>query len=188
MNRRVYLLHMKTIRGWPPYSCRSIRSLRTKEPIPVGFFPDIELDSPIPVEFTTGQAVQVSGTVLDPSLSMVDFSFFHRDDVFPLPYKAPIIDGKFSKTILFSHKKTGEFRLELFRYRGNEGNSTVWDIFTPVHVVRGNSRVPPFRLLRGNYTQLADAGCVCAWKPLQVPVPCTDPSVHKVEFDSGRPS
>ena len=189
-----YLLHMKTIRGWPPYSSAGVFGPFTVQkgpessPIPVGFFPDIELDSPIPVEFTTGQAVQVSGTVLDPSLSMVDFSFFHRDDVFPLPYKAPIIDGKFSKTILFSHKKTGEFRLELFRYRGNEGNSTLGDIFTPVHVVRGNGAAFLPSDFFAEITLSSPMPVVYApGQRVQVTGTVSDPSVHKVEFEFWTP-
>ena len=189
-----YLLQLKTKRTRPPLESAGVfRPFTIREgpkisPIPTGFFTDIELDSPIPVEFTTGQAVQVSGTVLDPSLSMVDFSFIHRDDPFPLPYKAPIIDGKFSKTILFSHKKTGEFRLELFRYRGNEGNSAIWDIFTPIHVVRGNGAA----FLPSNFfaeiTLTSPMPIVYApGQRVLVTGTVSDPSVHKVEFEFWTP-
>lgn len=139
-----YHLELLTRRGRQPYSSagvvRSISILENTKtsPIPTGFFPDTELASPIPVEITTGQAVRVSGTVFDPSLTMVGLSFYLKHLDFRLLRRAPVMDGKFHTTIFFAHKTAGVYRLELWRYQGGRQSAATQDVFSPIHVMRGS--------------------------------------------------
>ena len=138
-----YQFKIETRRGTGPYLSSGVfrpfivqRSGKTS-PIPVTFFSDIEFASPIPVEFTTGQAIQVSGTVFDPSLTMVGLSFLQEDVDYRLEHRAPVIDGQFNKTLFFAHKTAGVYHLELWRFQGNLQSADPQDVFSPIKIKRG---------------------------------------------------
>ena len=106
-------------------------------PIPVGYFMDIVFSSPIPVKARSGQAFRLSGTVSDPSLTVIKFSFWHDDIDRSLHFNAPVTDGQFRKTIFFTHGQTGVYQFAINRQRDDTSYSFPQDAFSPFVVVQG---------------------------------------------------
>ncbi len=106
-------------------------------PIPVGYFTDILFSSPIPVAVETGQALRLSGTVSDPSITLLSLGFWHDDINEYIFFEAPVIDGQFATTIFFAHRKAGVYDFAINRYRGNTAYSSPQDGFGPFVVRRG---------------------------------------------------
>ena len=185
----IYHLQLSTRRGREPYSSAGIvRSISIQEntntsPIPIGFFPDIEFNARIPVEITTGQAVRVSGTVFDPTLSMIALTFFQKNLDFRLIHRAPVIDGKFNKTIFFAHKTAGVYDLELWRYRGSRQGAAAQDVFRPVNVMRGaGTAYFPYDYFEGVIITSRMPVVFSPGQKLRIAGAVSDPSVSDIEF------
>lgn len=184
-----YHLELLTRRGRQPYaSAGVVRSISILEntktsPIPTGFFPDTELASPIPVEFTTGQAVRVSGTVFDPSLTMVGLNFYLKHLDFRLLHRAPVMDGKFNTTIFFAHKTAGVYQLELWRYQGGRQGAARQDVFSPIHVMRGaGTAYLPYDYFEGVTITSRMPVVFSPGQKLRIAGAVSDPSVSDIEF------
>lgn len=184
-----YHLELLTRRGRQPYfSAGVVRSIsilqNTKtSPIPTGFFPDTELASPIPVEITTGQALRVSGTVFDPSLTMVGLSFYLKHLDFRLLHRAPVMDGKFNTTIFFAHKTAGVYQLELWRYQGGRQVAARQDVFSPIHVMKGSGTAYlPYDYFEGVVITSRLPVVFAPDQKLRITGAVSDPSVSDIEF------
>ncbi len=151
--------------------------------IPVDYFLDISLSSPIPVEITTGQAVRVSGTVFDPTITMVGFSFFDESGANPYLNHSPVTDGRFKKTIFFPHKTSGTYDLVLYRYRGSAQSASQRDLFRSLNVMKGGGAASfPFDYFE-EITLTSPMPVVFApGQKLRVTGTVSDPSVSYIEF------
>ncbi len=107
-------------------------------PIPVGYFTDIVFSSPIPVEARSGQAIRLSGTVSDSSLTAIKFSFWHEDIDKSLHFNAPVTNDQFRKTVFFTHGQTGVYQFAINRQRENTSYALPQDAFSPFVVVEGD--------------------------------------------------
>ncbi len=138
-----YVLQLNLKRWKPPYSSAgAFRPFAVQKgpeisPIPVGFFSDIELDSPIPVEMITGQVVRVSATVFDPALYMVKLHFYNEAGDFPMSHIVPVIDGRLKKPIFLPHKTAGVYTLALERFHSGNTVQIRRDVFGPINVKEG---------------------------------------------------
>lgn len=184
-----YLLQMRTKRGGSPYDpagvFRHFVVVKGPEtsPIPTGFFADIELSAPIPVEITTGQAVRVAGEVFDSSLTMVGLSFIRDDVDYGLTHNAPVLDGRFARTLFFPHKTAGVYRLVLRRYHGNMQTSAPQDIFSPVRIIRGEGTA----FLPSDFFEEVTLSSplpvvLTPGRKLRVTGTVSDPSVSQIDF------
>ena len=184
-----YHLQLLTKRGRQPYtSAGVVRSILILEntkttPIPTGFFPDIELTSPFPVNITSGQAVRVSGAVFDPSLTMVALSFFQKNVDFRLIHRAPVIDGQFKKTIFFAHKTAGVYQLELWRYQGHRQSAAPQDVFRPINVLKGaGTAYLPYDYFEEVIITSRMPVVFTPGQKLRITGAVSDPSVSDIEF------
>ena len=184
-----YLLLLWTKKGVARFSSSGVfrpfivqRSGKTS-PIPVTFFSNIEFASPIPVEFTTGQAVRVSGTVFDPSLTMVGLSFLQEDVDYRLKHWAPVIDGQFNKTLFFAHKTAGVYHLELWRFQGNLQNADPQDVFSPIKIKRGEGNAfLPFDYFEEITLTSPMPVLYSPGQSVRITGTVSDPSVSYIEF------
>ena len=121
-------------------------------PIPVDFFDDIIFSSPIPLEYTTGQAVRIAGTVSDPLVFKIDFDFreyveevegqgYYRTAI---AFDTPVTNGQFSKTFRFLHEQAGEyqFRVEMRRANNPQWPLYLGGIFSPIIIKKGQGVAP----------------------------------------------
>lgn len=184
-----YHLQLLTKRGRQPYfSAGVVRSILIQEntntsPIPTGFFPDVEFDARIPVEIATGQAIRVSGTVFDPTLSMIAFSFIQKNVDFRLIHRAPVIDGKFNKTIFFAHKTAGVYDLELWRYHGSRQSAAPQDVFRPINVLKGaGTAYLPYDYFEEVIITSRMPVVFSPGQKLRITGAVSDPSVSDIEF------
>ena len=116
-------------------------------PIPVNYLPSISIpsdyrvrfdfDVPLPVQFRTGEAIPVSGTVSDTSLTgTVEFLF--TNGLREIDFRAPITKGEFSKTLFFYPDEVGRYTLSVWeRWRGAV-------VFNSIAVVQGQPPSPDF--------------------------------------------
>jgi hypothetical protein len=112
---------------------------------PFDFFEEIRLTSQMPVVYTLGRKVRVTGTVSDPSVRQIDFQFFiqvsgqnFRGSVV---FTSPVTDGEFSVDIDFSAEeghRTGDGSLDVHLWR--RGNSSLGPRrFRPISIVQTNT-------------------------------------------------
>lgn len=152
-------------------------------PIPVSYFTDIVLSSPIPVEARTGQAIRISGAVSDTTLTAITFRFRHEDVDRPAHFEAPVIDGQFSKTVLFTHGQSGVHQLTINRQRGDTNYALPQDAFSPFVVTQGEGPVLlPVDFFHGIRL---DAPMPIAYRighPVRVDGAVSDSSVSRIEF------
>ncbi len=152
-------------------------------PIPAGYFADILLSSPFPVEFRTGQPIRISGAVSDPSLTAITFSFWHEDIDRSVHFEAPVIDGQFSKTVLFTHAQSGVHQLAINRQRGDTNYALPQDSFSPLVVTQGEGPI----LIPEDFFEgiRLDAPMPIEYRigqPVRVDGAISDPSVSQIEF------
>ena len=152
-------------------------------PIPVGYFTDILLSSPLPVEIRTGHAVRISGSVSDLSLTAITFSFWHEDIDRSVHFKAPVIDRQFSKTVLFTHAQSGVHQLSINRQRGNTNYAFPQDSFSPIVVKQGEGPVLiPVDFFEGIQLDAPMPVEYRIGRPVRVDGAISDPSVSQIEF------
>ena len=185
-----YRLQVRTRRGAQQdsdpagtFGAFTIAEGQETSPIPVGYFTDILLSSPLPVEIRTGQAVRISGSVSDLSLTAITFSFWHEDIDRSVHFEAPVIDRQFSKTVLFTHAQSGVHQLSINRQRGNTNYAFPQDSFSPLVVTQGEGPVLiPVDFFEG--IQL-DAPMPVEYRigvPVRIDGAISDPSVSQIEF------
>ncbi len=179
-------------RGWSSaglFSPFTIKEGQGTAPIPVGFFGDIKFSSPLPVEYATGQAIRIAGTVSDPSISEITLGFWHEDNTKTVVFFTPVTDGSFSKTLFFAHKQIGEYRLEVKEETITAtGESTVQFTvasysFSPV-IVRKGEGVDQLPVGFFDGITLASPLPVeyATGQPIRIAGTVSDPSVSRIEF------
>ena len=185
-----YVLQLRLIRGKPPYSSAGafrpfiVQQAPEISPIPVDYFSDIELDSPIPVEMTTGQIVRVSATVFDPSLYMVKLIFYNRNGDFPMWHIAPVIDGRLNKPIFLPHNTAGVYKLALERYRSGHTVQIRRDEFSPINVTEGEGAVFfPFDYFEEIELTSPMPVVYALGRSVRVTGTVSDPSVRQIDFE-----
>lgn len=156
---------------------------RRTAPIPTGYFADILLSSPFPVELRTGQPIRISGAVSDPSLIAITFSFWHEDIDKSVHFEAPVINGRFRKTVLFTHAQSGVHQLAIIRQRGDTNFALPQDSFSPLVVTQGEGPV----LLPADFFEgiRFDAPLPIEYRigqPVRVDGAISDPAVSHIEF------
>ena len=178
---------MSYIAGSLLFSLLVVQPLVANDPdiaaIPVDFFRDNVLTSPLPVEIATGQAVRVSGTVFDSSLTMIVFAFFDETGQDPRLLRAPVINGQFKKTLFFPHKTAGVYELALFRYRGSSQIASQRDVFRPFDIKKGaGNAVFPFDFFEEIKLSSQMPVVFAPGQKLQVSGTVSDPSVSRIDF------
>ena len=152
-------------------------------PIPVDYFTDIVFSSPLPVEVPSGQAIRLSGMVSDPSLTVIKFSFWHEDIDGSVHFNAPVINGQFSKTVLFTHGQTGVYQFAINRQRGGTSYAFPQDMFTPIVVTEGEGTVLiPEDFFEGVQLLAPMPVEYRIGRPVRVDGSISDPSVSQIEF------
>ena len=152
-------------------------------PIPVDYFTDIVFSSPFPVEVPSGQAIRLSGVVSDPSLTVIKFSFWHENIDGSVHFNAPVTNGQFSKTVLFTHGQTGVYQFAINRQRGSTSYSFPQDMFTPIVVREGEGTV----LIPEDFFEEIQLHAPMPVEyrighPVRVDGAISDPSVSLIEF------
>ncbi len=168
------------------FSPFTIKEGQGTAPIPVGFFGDIKFSSPLPVEYATGQAIRIAGTVSDPSISDITLEFWHEDNTKTVVFFTPVTDGSFSKTLFFAHKQIGEYRLEVKGLDVKEGIVTATvasHSFSPV-IVRKGEGVDQLPVGFFDGITLASPLPVeyVTGQPIRIAGTVSDPSVSQIEF------
>ena len=87
--------------------------------LPRTFFPGILLDEPMPTRFETGQALSLSGSVEDPGISAIVFTFQRADEA-GFAFQVWVVEGRFVREVVFPHSLDGEFSLVVEAFKGEE--------------------------------------------------------------------
>ncbi len=152
-------------------------------PIPAGYFADVVFSSPIPVEARSGEAIRLSGVVSDSSMTAIKFSFRHEDIDRSAHFNAPVMNGQFRKTILFTHGRTGVYQFAINRQRGDTSHAYPQDAFSPFVVRKGEGTVlipvdffEEVRLLAPMPVEYRIG------RPVRVEGNVSDPAVSQIEF------
>lgn len=91
---------------------RSFRHTRSLKP---DYFAGFTFDGSITGEFVTGQAVTFTGTVADPANTEILLRFVDlENEVDTLKYRADVVNGAFSVSVVFPHDRAGEYEMALF--------------------------------------------------------------------------
>ena len=80
------------------------------EDLPRDFLPGIVLDEPLPTRFKTGQALSLSGSVEDSTISFVRFAFLGTDGL-QLDFWGWVVEDRFEREVVFPHSVAGQFDL-----------------------------------------------------------------------------
>ena len=87
--------------------------------LPRTFFPGIVLDEPMPTAFETGQPLSLSGSVEDPGISAIVFTFQRADEA-GFAFQVWVVEGRFVREVVFPHSLDGEFSLVVEAFKGEE--------------------------------------------------------------------
>ena len=87
--------------------------------VPRTFFPGIVLDEPMPTAFETGQPLSLSGSVEDPGISAIVFTFQRADEA-GFAFQVWVVEGRFVREVVFPHSLDGEFSLVVEAFKGEE--------------------------------------------------------------------
>ena len=79
--------------------------------IPIDFFGGLTLDEPLPTNFTTGEAVSVSGTVTNPNILAISLEFSSPDRI--VEHRIRVVRGRFEHPVLFTHEEIGTYTLRV---------------------------------------------------------------------------
>ncbi len=117
--------------------------------IPRGYWPRVYFDPPLPFQYRTGQAMRLSGSVSDSSLSeVVHFEFENEERRIRL--EAKVSNGRFSRNISFTPEEIGDYRLIVsvsyipFDPQKWWENSYTVQGFRHLTVVQGETPIPDF--------------------------------------------
>lgn len=117
-------------------------------PVPVNYQPQISIsgnywprvafDTPLPTQFWVGEAIPVSGRISNASLTGT-VEFWLESGLRVIRLQTPIIDGKFSKTLIFSPDEVGRytFSITVAEWHGSA-------VFFPMEVAHREPPSPDF--------------------------------------------
>ncbi len=113
--------------------------LLNADEVPGTFFPGIVLDEPIPATFETGQPLSLAGSVEDSGITFLRF-LFTRVDGTEQGFWDWVVEGRFTRDIVFPHSLDGEFSLLVEARKGEEA-LTPLGRFEGLQIVRGEGPV-----------------------------------------------
>ena len=87
--------------------------------LPRTYFPGILLDEPMPTAFETGQPLSLSGSVEDPAISAIVFTYQRADEA-GFAFQVWVVEGRFVREVVFPHSLDGEFSLVVEAFKGEE--------------------------------------------------------------------
>ena len=82
--------------------------------LPARYFNGLTLDAPLALEFSTGSAVRISGTVADPEVNAVIFFFSPIEDGDRINFYFDVVEGRFKRDIFIGHDHSGTYNLEFW--------------------------------------------------------------------------
>ncbi len=82
--------------------------------LPADYFTGILLDTTVPTETAAGQAVRVSGTLADPSLSRILIKFTETTTRSEIESYVDVTAGVFESITVFAPEQTGTYEMEIF--------------------------------------------------------------------------
>jgi hypothetical protein len=88
---------------------------------PADYFSGLLLESVIPTQFSTGQALALKGQLADPSPNLILFRFNPIAAADTLFYFIDPDNGRFERTIVLDHFQAGTYSLEVFAGQNNQG-------------------------------------------------------------------
>ena len=107
--------------------------------IPVDYFPDLILDAPMPAMYSAGNKLRLSGTVSDPSITQILFSFNlpEDDEAQPVRFFIPVTNARFDHNITFEPFQANDYELLLFMGKQGEplqysGGFAVFTVNPPI--------------------------------------------------------
>ena len=111
--------------------------------IPEAYRPRVSFDTPPPIHITTGEAIHVSGTVSDTSMSG-PIEFIFRSSLREIGFHGPITHGKFDGTLFFYPDEVGIYTHSIFvTPEPNEVRIGVMR-YNSIVVVQGKAPSPDF--------------------------------------------
>ncbi|OGG49194.1 MAG: hypothetical protein A3F84_07520 [Candidatus Handelsmanbacteria bacterium RIFCSPLOWO2_12_FULL_64_10] len=93
------------------------KAFRPQLVAPVDFFEYIKLDAPLSSAQTAGVGFTVSGGVADPAVSKVMLRFSRTDGPDSLKFIADVVNGRFSRPVVFAPSQAGTYVLAPFLLR-----------------------------------------------------------------------
>lgn len=118
--------------------------------VPADHFPGLQLEEAIPARFSSGEEVVLAGELADASLSQVLFSFASQSGGQDVEFSiSSVRAGRFARTIVFDHRRTGTY--DLVVYAGNRGESlSSLGVYSAIAVTEGSGPVlAPTRFFDG---------------------------------------
>jgi hypothetical protein len=112
--------------------------------VPVGFYPGVAMDSPLPFSYISGEPVHISGLVADVDVTWVFLSFAPIDGSPGIFFGFDVINGRFDRSIIFHPSQAGDYDIALFM--GQKGGSVPFlAAYSSVSVAVGQDevRLPP---------------------------------------------
>lgn len=112
------------------------KAFRPQLVAPVDFFEYLKLDAPFSSAQTAGVGFTISGGVADPAVSRVMLRFARTDGADSLKFIAEVVNGRFSRPVVFAPSQAGTYILTPFLLReGPLFDGT--NAFGPVVVAKG---------------------------------------------------
>ena len=102
--------------------------------LPVDFFTGLTLSTPLPTKIDPGDAISLSGTTTDPSISVVLFQFTSTAQV--LTFQVDVVQNAFDKGVVFFPDQAGDYELDVFA--GSGSSLPHIGQFTPITVSSGS--------------------------------------------------
>ena len=90
------------------------------ENIPVGFFPGIRFEEPLPTTFDTGQILPLDGGADQDGVAWILFRFLPIGRGEQMDFIAPVTEGRFAREIVFPHSARGQYSLEIYTGKTKE--------------------------------------------------------------------
>jgi hypothetical protein len=89
--------------------------------LPTDYFSGIQLEAVIPTEIAAGDAVRLSGTMTDPSVTEISFEFLNTVSGTEVDAFFDVVSGSFEGVVVFGADQVGSYKLEC--YAGQAGQS-----------------------------------------------------------------
>ena len=114
--------------------------------LPRNYFSGLTLDAPLALEFSTGSGINISGTVTDPDLDRIRFSFrpIEDGDEGNIDFYFNVFESSFNRDIFIGHSRSGTYKLLVYTEKEGGGIArSGW--IEPIRITKGSG---PFMLPR----------------------------------------
>ena len=102
--------------------------------VPVDFFGGVSFDDSLPEEFTTGEALFISGTVTNPNIPAITLEFTSPERI--VEHRIRVVRGRFEHPILFTHQEAGTYTIQIIFFPLTT-DFIASDVFESVEVLPG---------------------------------------------------